>query len=53
METVSICTIFENEEEHLLECLESVKVWVDEIVVADTVSTGSAVDIAEEHKIKV
>ena len=45
--------IVKNEEQHMEQCLESVKSCVDEIVVVDTGSTDKTVDIALAHGAKV
>ncbi|MEW5993344.1 MAG: tetratricopeptide repeat protein, partial [Candidatus Zixiibacteriota bacterium] len=45
--TVSACMIVKNEEELLPGCLESIRDWVDEIVIVDTGSTDRTVEIAE------
>jgi len=45
---LSLCMIVKNEERFLRGCLESVKGIVDEIVIVDTGSTDSTLDIARE-----
>lgn len=45
---LSLCMIVKNEERFLRGCLESVKGVVDEIVIVDTGSTDSTLDIARE-----
>lgn len=45
---LSLCMIVKNEEKVLRRCLESVQGLVDEIVVVDTGSTDSTVEIARE-----
>lgn len=45
-ETLSLCMIAKNESEHIGRCLQSVKDWVDEIVVVDTGSTDDTREIA-------
>lgn len=47
MQTLSLCMIVKNEEKHLARCLTSVKDVVDEIVIVDTGSTDSTLEIAE------
>jgi glycosyltransferase involved in cell wall biosynthesis len=47
MQTLSLCMIVKNEEKHLARCLNSVKDVVDEIVIVDTGSTDSTLEIAE------
>ena len=41
--------IVKDEEKHLAECIESVKGVVDEIVIVDTGSTDSTIEIAEKY----
>ncbi len=45
--------IVKNEEKHLQECLESVKDIVDEIVIVDTGSTDSTINIAKSFNSKI
>ena len=45
-ESVSLCMIVKNEEQHLARCLRSAKPVVDEIVIVDTGSTDRTRDIA-------
>ena len=45
--------IVKNEERFLRGCLESVKGIVDEIVIVDTGSTDSTLDIAREYGAKI
>lgn len=47
MVTVSLCMIVKNEAETLRRCLDSVRDLVDEIIVVDTGSTDTTVEIAE------
>ncbi len=51
--TVSACMIVKNEEELLPGCLESIRGWVDDIVVVDTGSTDKTVAIAESYGARV
>jgi len=51
--TVSACMIVKNEEEFLPNCLESIRSWVDEIIVVDTGSTDRTVEIAQSYGAKV
>ncbi|MDH3892635.1 MAG: tetratricopeptide repeat protein [candidate division Zixibacteria bacterium] len=47
--TISACLMVKNEEELLPGCLESVRDWVDEIIVVDTGSTDRTVEIADSY----
>ncbi|MFP5501309.1 MAG: glycosyltransferase, partial [Candidatus Sericytochromatia bacterium] len=51
--TLSACMIIKDEAANLPRCLESLKAWVDEIVVVDTGSTDNTVAIAESFGAKV
>ncbi|MCK4460952.1 MAG: glycosyltransferase, partial [candidate division Zixibacteria bacterium] len=51
--TVSACMMVKNEEELLPGALDSVRDWVDEIIVVDTGSTDKTVEIAESYGAKV
>ena len=53
MTTLSLCMIVKNEEVMLKGCLESVRNWVDEMIVVDTGSTDNTKAIAEECGAKV
>ncbi|KEQ27382.1 TPR domain-containing glycosyltransferase [Paenibacillus tyrfis] len=50
---LSLNLIVRNEEHFLPSCLESVKSWVDEIIVVDTGSTDRTIPIAESYGAKV
>jgi len=52
MEKISVALIVKNQEEHIRECLESLK-WADEIVVLDGKSTDRTVAICREFTEKV
>jgi tetratricopeptide (TPR) repeat protein len=52
-QTVSACLMVKNEEELLGGCLESIRDWVDEIIVVDTGSTDRTVQIAQSYGAKV
>ncbi|MGD9243988.1 MAG: glycosyltransferase [Desulfobacterales bacterium] len=51
--TISLCMIVKNEEKFLPKCLDSVKDYVDEIVIVDTGSTDGTVEIARKYTEKV
>jgi glycosyltransferase involved in cell wall biosynthesis len=51
--TISCCMIVKNEEAFLEQCLESVKDYVDEIIIVDTGSTDGTVEIANCYTDKV
>ncbi|HOP06910.1 MAG TPA: tetratricopeptide repeat protein [candidate division Zixibacteria bacterium] len=51
--TVSACMMVKNEEELLPGALESVRDWVDEIIVVDTGSTDNTCAIAESYGAKL
>lgn len=53
MSTISACLIVKNEEKYLRECLDSLKNAVDEIVVVDTGSTDTTIEIALEYGCKL
>lgn len=51
--SISACIMVKNEEELLPDCLESIRDWVDEIVLVDTGSTDKTVEIAESYGAKI
>ncbi|MEE9260777.1 MAG: glycosyltransferase family 2 protein, partial [Candidatus Scalindua sediminis] len=51
--TISLCMIVKNEEKFLPTCLESIKDYVDEIIIVDTGSTDSTVEIARRYNAKI
>ncbi len=51
--TVSACMIVKDEEELLEGCLDTIRNWVDEIVLVDTGSTDRTVEIAEAYGARV
>lgn len=51
--SISLCMIVKNEEDNLRRCLDSVKDIVDEMIIVDTGSTDSTVDIAKSFGAKV
>ena len=52
-EKISVALAVFNEEKNLSACLDSVKNWVDEIVVVDGGSSDKTVAVAEKHGAKV
>lgn len=52
-QTVSLCMIVKDEEHFLRRCLESVSNQVDEIIIVDTGSVDSTINIAEEFGAKI
>lgn len=53
MPAITLSMIVKNEEKYLRECLDSVKDVVDEIVIVDTGSTDSTIEIAKSFGAKV
>ncbi|MBI3379816.1 glycosyltransferase family 2 protein [Candidatus Gottesmanbacteria bacterium] len=53
MNTISVALATFNEEKNIIKCLESVKDWVDEIVIVDGSSTDKTVEIAKKFKAKI
>ena len=51
--TLSLCMIVKNEEQHIVKCLKSVRDVVDEMIVVDTGSTDKTVDLARVLGAKV
>lgn len=51
--TISCCLIVKNEEAFLRPCLDSVKDYVDEIVIVDTGSEDATIEIARQYTDKV
>lgn len=51
--TISACLIVKDEEELLPGCLDSIRDWVDEIIVVDTGSTDKTPEIAKSFGAKV
>ena len=52
-QTISLCMITKNEEKYLEQCLNSVKDFVDEIIVVDTGSTDRTKEIAKKFNAKI
>ena len=52
MPTISVAMIVKNEAHHLASCLDTVKDWVDEIVILDSGSTDDTQRIAEQYHAK-
>ncbi|MGL4772214.1 MAG: tetratricopeptide repeat-containing glycosyltransferase family 2 protein [Clostridium sp.] len=52
-QTLSVCLIVKNEEKFLKKCLDSIKKFADEIVVVDTGSTDSTMEIAKSYGVKL
>lgn len=53
MSSVILSMIVKNEEKHLAGCLDSVKGVVDKIVIVDTGSTDSTIEIAKRYKAEI
>jgi len=51
--TISLCMMVKNEEKFLPQCLDSIKDYVDEIVIVDTGSTDGTVEIAKKYTDKL
>ncbi len=51
--TLSLCMIVKDEEYFLPMCLDSVKDYVDEIIIVDTGSTDNTVEIAKRYNAKI
>lgn len=47
--SVSLCMIVKNEEKYIEKCLESVKEFVDEIIIVDTGSSDATLEIARKY----
>ena len=52
MPTLSVAMIVKNEAQDLAACLDTVKGWVDEIVILDSGSTDETAQIAEQYGVK-
>ncbi len=51
--SISACMIVKNEEELLPDCLESIRDWVDEIIIVDTGSDDKTIEIAKSYGAKI
>lgn len=51
--SLSLCMIVKNEERYISACLESIKPYVDEIIVVDTGSKDKTVEIAESFGARI
>lgn len=51
--TICACMIVKDEEELLPGCLESIRSWIDDIIIVDTGSTDRTVEIARSYGAKV
>jgi glycosyltransferase involved in cell wall biosynthesis len=51
--SISFCSIVKNESENIARCLESVKPYVDELIIVDTGSDDNTVEIAHQYGAKV
>ena len=49
MPTISVAMIVKNEAADLAQCLDTVKDWVDEIIIVDSGSTDNTQEIAEQY----
>ncbi|MFF2018096.1 glycosyltransferase [Paenibacillus sp. NPDC058177] len=47
--TISLCMIVKNEEKYIQRCLESIKDKVDQIIIVDTGSTDSTIEIVRRY----
>ena len=52
-ETVSVCMIVKNEENMLHRCLKSIRPIADELIINDTGSTDSTLEIAKQYGAKI
>ena len=52
MPTISVAMIVKNEAADLAQCLNTVKDWVDEIIIVDSGSTDNTQEIAEQYGAK-
>ena len=52
MPTISVAMIVKNEAADLAQCLDTVKDWVNEIIIVDSGSTDNTQEIAEQYGAK-
>src|SRR3989338_8280401 len=52
-QTISLCMLAKNEEKYLEQCLDSVKEFVDEIIIIDTGSADKTKGIAKKFGAKI
>ena len=52
-DSVSACMIVRNEENMLAGCLESIRDWVDEIIIVDTGSNDRSIEIAGQYGARI
>ncbi|MDP8176084.1 glycosyltransferase family 2 protein [Pasteurella skyensis] len=52
MPTISVAMIVKNEQQDLAQCLDTVKDWVDEIIILDSGSTDNTAQIASDYGAK-
>lgn len=50
---ISVVLTIHNEEKSLARCLDSVKDWADEIIIADGESTDKSLEVAKKYKAKI
>ena len=50
---LSVCLIVKNEEQYLSRCLESIAPYADEIIITDTWSNDSTIEIAKQYTDKI
>lgn len=51
--TISLCMIVKNEEQNVRDCLDSIKKYVDEIIIVDTGSEDKTKDVVAEYGAKI
>lgn len=53
MKSISICVVTKNEEHNIVDCLNSVKEFADEIIVIDSASTDRTVELCQQFTDKI